>query len=309
MSSSNSPKSAEKLTTEEKLKLVNDSLSKFNEEMVPLDKRLFQLKKDIEKATLEKSKLMEKLIKEKDKEREKLEKEKKKEVDRLERVRVEKERELEKELEKKKSELEKKKLENKKLERECGDLELDKYIAEERLKSKSAKIAKVDELEKSLKKTEAELEVKSTQLQQHKEAIRSIAMVSTMSTNPDSSIYLFNLGTTEELKSIFKIPNEKISEKICIYKFGLTNDINRRETEHSQKFNRKGCKNFKRAFVKPSSIIVNRDNENKLFDYFKKNDYTFISEEINSKDKYRELVCIGETEFRKVVNFYKKELE
>ena len=42
-----------------------------------------------------------------------------------------------------------------------------------------------------------------------------------MSTNPDSSIYLFNLGTTEELKAIFKIPNEKISDKICIYKFGL----------------------------------------------------------------------------------------
>jgi hypothetical protein len=130
-----------------------------------------------------------------------------------------------------------------------------------------------------------------------------------MSTNPDSSIYLFNLGTTEELKSIFKIPTERISDKICIYKFGLTNDINRRETEHSQKFIRKGCKNFKRAFVKPSSIIVNRDNENKLFDYFKKNDYTFIFEEVDGKDKYRELVCIGETEFKKVVNFYKKELE
>ena len=298
MSSSNSPKSAEKLSTEEKLKIVNDSLKKFNEEVAPLEKRLKDLKRDIEKATLEKSKLMEKLIKEKDKEKEKVERDKKKEVEKLERIQVEKDKELER-----------KKLENKKLERECGDLELDKYIAEERLKSKTAKIAKVDELEKSLKKTEAELEVKSTQLQQHKEAIRSIAMVSTMSTNPDSSIYLFNLGTTEELKSIFKIPTEKISEKICIYKFGLTNDINRRETEHSQKFIRKGCKNFKRAFVKPSSIIVNRDNENKLFDYFKKNDYTFISEEINSKDKYKELICIEEADLKKVVNFYKKGLE
>jgi len=291
MSNSNSPKSAEKLSTEERLKLVNDSLKKFNEEMAPLEKRLFQLKKDIEKANSEKSKLMEKLIKEKDKEKERVERDKKKEVEKLERIRVEKDRELEK-----------KKLENKKLERECGDLEIDKYLAEERLKSKIAKAAKADDLEKSLKKTEAEL-------QQHKEAIRSIAKVSTMSTNPDSSIYLFNLGTTEELKSIFKIPTERISDKICIYKFGLTNDINRRETEHSQKFIRKGCKNFKRAFVKPSSIIVNRDNENKLFDYFKKNDYTFIFEEVTGKDKYKELVCIGETEFKKVVNFYKKELE
>jgi hypothetical protein len=291
MSNSNSPKSAEKLSTEERLKLVNDSLKKFNEEMAPLEKRVNDLKRDIERVNSEKSKLMEKLIKEKDKEKEKLEREKKKEVDRLEKIRVEKERELER-----------KKLENKKLERECGDLEIDKYLAEERLKSKTAKAAKAEELEKSLKKTEAEL-------QQHKEAIRSIAKVSTMSTNPDSSIYLFNLGTTEELKSIFKIPAERISDKICIYKFGLTNDINRRETEHSQKFIRKGCKNFKRAFVKPSSIIVNRDNENKLFDYFKKNDYTFIFEEVTGKDKYKELVCIGETEFKKVVNFYKKELE
>jgi hypothetical protein len=272
--------SGEKITTEEKLKLVNESLNRFTEELAPVERKLVQLKRDIEKATLERSKLMEKLLKEKEKEIEK----QKIEAQKLEKKRLEKEKELEK-----------KKIENE-------DLALDKWIIEERLKSKSAKASKVEELEKCLKKTQ-------TELCQHKETIKNIAKVSTMSTNPNSCIYLFNLGTTEELKSLFKIPNEQISNNICIYKFGLTNDINRRENEHGQKFIQKGCKNFKRAFTKPSSIIVNRSNENKLFNYFRDNKYTFISEEISGKDKYKELICIDTKDYKKVIQFFEKDLE
>lgn len=124
---------------------------------------------------------------------------------------------------------------------------------------------------------------------------------------PDSVIYLLDLGTTEQLKDIFKIPSDIISKKIKVYKFGLTNSYERRFQQHMTTYkNKLGCENFCEAFKQQSSILENRDNENRVKEFLKTNECIFITEDLKTSTKYNELVCLDTSELKKLKKFYEK---
>lgn len=191
-------------------------------------------------------------------------------------------------------------------EREKLRLEKEKEKMSKETEKHKNKIEK--EVSKTLKEKEAELQAKEEELNQHKEAIKAIAIVSTKSMLPNSCIYLFKLGSSEELKDIFKIPEEFIDKNINVYKFGMTNDIDRREKEHKTLYTKVGCTSIERIIQQQSSIIVNKENENKLFDYFSDKKFTFISEGYKAKQKFNELVCIRDKDLKAVRKYYEKNL-
>jgi hypothetical protein len=191
-------------------------------------------------------------------------------------------------------------------EKEKAKLEKEREKMNRETEKQKNKIEK--ELTKTIKEKEAELQAKEEELIQHKETIKNIAIASTKTMLPNSCIYLFKLGLTEELKDIFKIPEEFVDKNTCIYKFGMTNDIDRREKEHKSLYTKVGCSCIERIIQQQSSIIVNKENENKLFEYFSDKKFAFISEGYKAKQKFNELVCIRDKDLKLVRKYYEKSL-
>lgn len=141
-------------------------------------------------------------------------------------------------------------------------------------------------------------------------AIRGAAVELTKVVVPDSVIYLLELGTTEQLKGIFKIPSDIVNKKIRVYKFGLTNSYERRLQEHTATYkNKLGCESFCEAFKQQSSVLENRENENKVKEFLKSNECIFITEDLKTSTKYNELVCLDSSELKKLKKFYEKNFQ
>jgi len=169
----------------------------------------------------------------------------------------------------------------------------------------------IERLNKSIEKDNEKLRKKlietTSKLEKHEETIKSIAISATKSVLPNSCIYLFKLGSCDKLDTIFPYDEIYKNDKHCIYKFGLTNDIERREKEHTTNFkNKLGCVDFEQIFTQPSSILCNRDNENRVKSFFQENKYTFISTDLKLKKVYNELVILPNKDLKKVINFLKK---
>lgn len=97
-------------------------------------------------------------------------------------------------------------------------------------------------------------------------------------------IYLFELGKTKDLRKIFNIPDNHNDESV-VYKYGLTNDLARRTSEHDLKYKKMGIKiNLKHhAFI---DCMYLQKAENDIRRYFTNMNYT-----INNAD-HTEVVSI-----------------
>lgn len=195
------------------------------------------------------------------------------------------------------SEVKELKEENKDLKKKLADLE---KIVKQKDKETKNNEKKIEKLTEDKEKIES-----------YEKIVKNIGNIASQVIKPKSCIYLFRLGSVQDLQTVFKIPSgfgDKSGDKPSsfIYKFGLTNDIDRRESEHRTKFVNKGVKNFERVYVKPTGVFSTREYENKIFDYFRDNEYTFIKDEVKSSDKYNELVIINNTNLKKVINFLSK---
>jgi hypothetical protein len=97
-------------------------------------------------------------------------------------------------------------------------------------------------------------------------------------------IYLFELGKTKDLRKIFKIPDNHSDEAI-VYKYGLTNNLARRTSEHDSRFKKLGIKiNLKHhAFI---DCMYLQRAENDIRRYFSNMNYTI------NNDAYTEVVSI-----------------
>jgi chromosome segregation ATPase len=182
---------------------------------------------------------------------------------------------------------------------------LDKIKVEIDKKEKD-KLAKENErLKKDLEKSQKEAEKAKIEAAENKAVIKKIAIASTEKMIENSCVYLFCLGKTKDLTD-FMIPADKISDTTFVYKFGLTNDINRREKEHKNKYEKYTNVSLSLTHTKKCSILVNNENENKLFEMFRSNSYCFITSLKNSssKEKFNELVVISNKDLNKVKKFY-----
>ena len=101
-----------------------------------------------------------------------------------------------------------------------------------------------------------------------KAVLKKIGIAATEQLYERSCVYLFCLGKTTELID-FMIPSDKILKSANLYKFGLTNDLPRREGEHKKKYEKYTNVKVNLTHHKKCSIIVNKENENKLFDMFR----------------------------------------
>lgn len=192
------------------------------------------------------------------------------------------------------SEVKELKDENKDLKKKLTDLE--KLVKQKDKESKSNE-KKIEKLTEDKEKIES-----------YEKIVKNIGNIASQVIKPKSCIYLFRLGSVQDLQTVFRIPKDSkdSGDKSFIYKFGLTNDIDRRESEHRTKFVSKGAKSFERVYTKPTGVFSTREYENKIFDYFRDNNYTFIKDELKSSDKYNELVIINNTDLKKVINFFGK---
>lgn len=97
-------------------------------------------------------------------------------------------------------------------------------------------------------------------------------------------IYLFELGKTKDLRKTFNIPTRHNDESI-VYKYGLTNDLSRRTTEHDLKYKKLGIKiNLKHhAFI---DCMYLQNAENDIRRYFSNMNYTI------NNDDHTEVVSI-----------------
>lgn len=207
------------------------------------------------------------------------------------------------------SEVKELKEENKDLKKKLADLEKLVKQKDKETKNNEKKIEKLTE--------------DKEKIESYEKIVKNIGNIASQVIKPKSCIYLFRLGSVQDLQTVFKIPSgfgdkslkipkefresgDKSLKSSFIYKFGLTNDIDRRESEHRTKFVNKGVKNFERVYVKPTGVFSTREYENKIFDYFRDNEYTFIKDEVKSSDKYNELVIINNTNLKKVINFLSK---
>lgn len=175
----------------------------------------------------------------------------------------------------------------------------DATMKKENQKSKidAKKIKELETLKKENEKLKKEKEEKD-------KILKKIGIVATESLNPDAGIYLFKLGTAKDLCDSFVIPKDRLTYSYSIYKFGLTNDVNRRKREHKQKYEKFKNVSVELCHFKKSSIISNRENENRLFEMFRKNGFAFINCSEEGKDKFNELVCINDNDLYKVKKFY-----
>lgn len=173
-------------------------------------------------------------------------------------------------------------------------------------KKEKDKLAKENEkLKKDLEKSQKEAEKAKIEAAENKAVLKKIGIAATEKIIENSCVYLFCLGKTKDLVD-FAIPNDKISNTSSVYKFGLTNDINRREKEHKNKYEKFSNVSLSLIHTKKCSILVNNENENKLFDMFRSNNYCFITslKSANSKEKFNELVVIDNKDLNKVKKFY-----
>ncbi len=209
------------------------------------------------------------------------------------------------------SEVKELKEENKDLKKKLNDLEKLVKQKDKETKNNEKKIEKLTE--------------DKEKIESYEKIVKNIGNIASQVIKPKSCIYLFRLGSVQDLQTVFKIPSGFGDKSLkipsgfgdkslripkesgsFIYKFGLTNDIDRRESEHRTKFVNKGVKNFERVYIKPTGVFSTREYENKIFDYFRDNEYTFIKDELKSSDKYNELVVINNTDLKKVINFFSK---
>ena len=113
--------------------------------------------------------------------------------------------------------------------------------------------------------------------------------------NKISCIYLFNLGTYDNLIDVF--PNIKNHEnKSSVYKFGFTNDIVRRCKEHELHYKKCDLQLNKYIMIKNEYL---RESERDVKNFFVSNNY------ILNQNGYRELVVIPNNKINTVVEFYK----
>jgi hypothetical protein len=169
----------------------------------------------------------------------------------------------------------------------------------EEYKKKELKAQKALEQEK-----EKVIKAKAEALES-KAVLKKIGIAATEQIFDKSCVYLFCLGKTSELVD-FIIPNDKIKSSACIYKFGLTNDITRREGEHKKKYEKFSNVKITLSHQKKCSIIINKENENKLFDMFRKGGFCFVTslKSAPTTERFNELVVIEDKDLSKVKKFY-----
>ncbi|AKI80165.1 hypothetical protein QJ850_gp534 [Acanthamoeba polyphaga mimivirus] len=73
-------------------------------------------------------------------------------------------------------------------------------------------------------------------------SIKDVKTVFNKTANTFPCIYLFSIGTVKNLRKMLNIPNN-ISDDLYVYKWGLTDDIERRAGQHNRNFQKefKGC--------------------------------------------------------------------
>ena len=97
-------------------------------------------------------------------------------------------------------------------------------------------------------------------------------------------IYLFELGKTKDLRKTFNIPTRHNDESI-VYKYGLTNDLSRRTSEHDLKYKKLGIKiNLKHHAFIDCTYLQNAEND--IRRYFSNMNYTI------NNDEHSEVVSI-----------------
>jgi hypothetical protein len=188
-----------------------------------------------------------------------------------------------------------------KLELDKINLEIEKQKAEKELE----KVKKESEKKIEKIKKEGEKNIEKAK----KEIIKEITYEIKDKVCP-AFVYLFELGSTIDLCSSFEVPKEKIASGWSIYKFGRTDNLKSRESDHKKDYER-----FSKVKIKlvHSVECSNKDvssNETKIKKWFKENSYDFVTKTLvcgegESKiKKCNELVIIQTKDLKKVKDLY-----
>ena len=132
----------------------------------------------------------------------------------------------------------------------------------------------------------------------HKKDVPDIVNVFSKYVCDFSCIYLFHIGDIEQLDFIDTTHQKEMHEKCFVYKFGITNSIQRRTNEHLRTFN---SYNNVELNIELFAYVHNDflyDAENKLKQYFK------MSDMIVNHSTYKELVMIPKSKLQYVRNLY-----
>lgn len=112
---------------------------------------------------------------------------------------------------------------------------------------------------------------------------------------PLPTIYLLELGKVKDLRYIFTIPDQ-FQDTDTVVKFGLTNDLSRRLSEHEKMYNKLKVSNIKLKFHAYIDNVYLYEAEKEVADYFRNVNWNL--EHI----KYNELACISDIMIDNVVH-------